>query len=256
MLFIQALSFGLQVPLTLLSTWLMITYPTTLIVPVINSPMLSLRTGIIVQYQQTCQFRTFRVHFMRVGWNKYGSVPLSSANRLNPSLLICDSSINSSGSVWSLLIQRAKLSRAQFECSLDWIIDLKTGIKSICSLGRNQRSYLSPNRWSNGHNGAPHFPRSRAWAGCTTSAWKTFAPSEDGCALWITNSSKPDMKASAFIQAWLVALILIWRIFGASWGQAVRYDTNSPKSQPDLLHIWSKSHMKSCYKYVMTFHCM
>ena len=56
-----------------------------------------------------------------------------------------------------------------------------------------------------------------AWIGFTMSACKAFTPSEEGHALSITSSSKFDMKVNAFIQAWLVASIPIWRIHGESW---------------------------------------
>jgi hypothetical protein len=148
-----------------------------------------------------------------------------------------------------------------------------SGIKSKCSLGRNQRRYRSPNRLSDGHThckqsargqccfgdeqrfttqtsgetgrttgcatrgtgvghqnrvktargtwpllavtGGFHPPRVAViaiwfiWTGCTTSDCKTFTPSEEGCALSITNSSKFVMKANACIHALGVASILI-----------------------------------------------
>ena len=140
----------------------------------------------------------------------------------NPLRLICDPSINSNGSLLSLPVQMRKLCKENFDCCLDLIMDMNTGIKSNCSLGRNQRRYRRPNRLSDGHAGAFHPPRVAvaptlfACIGRTTSDRKAFTPSEDGRALSITNSCKFDMEANAFLQASFMASILIWRTCGAS----------------------------------------
>ena len=142
--------------------------------------------------------------------------------RSNPSRLIHDPSINSSGSFSSLLIHIWKLCKGNFDCCLDRIMDMNSGIKSKGSHGRNQRRYRSPNRLSDGHTGVLRhpgvavIPRLFEYTGGTTSDRRTFAPSEEGSALSITNSSKVDMNAIAFIQASVVASILIWRTRGGS----------------------------------------
>ena len=146
----------------------------------------------------------------------------SLARRLNPSRLIHDPSINSRGSSLSLLVHIRKLCKENFDCCRDQIIDMNSGIKSKFSFGRNQRRYRRPSRLSDGHSGAFRPPGAAvvpllvAWLGCTTSACKTFALSEEGRSFIITNSSKPDMNANASIQASLVASILRWRIRGES----------------------------------------
>ena len=143
------------------------------------------------------------------------SIALTFARRSNPSRLICDPSINSNWPFLFLLLHMRKLCREYFDCCLDWIMDMNTGIKSKFSLGRNQRRYRSPNRLSDGHAGVFHFPGVAmvfvlfAWTGRTTSDRKAFTPSEEGCALSITNSSNFDMQANAFVQASFVASIPI-----------------------------------------------
>src|SRR5258706_2732263 len=107
-----------------------------------------------------------------------------------------------------------KLCRKNFDSRLVRIMEMNSGIKSKCSLGRNQRRYRRPNRSRNGHIGVFHAPGVTvevtlfAWTGCTTSDRKTLTPSEEGCAFSITNSSKFDMKVNAFVKVSSVASIL------------------------------------------------
>jgi hypothetical protein len=165
----------------------------------------------------------FSTNLLAINCNKLPPlIAPSSARRLNPSRLIHDPSINSRGSSRSPFVDMRKLCREKLDCCRDQIMEMNSGIKSKCSFGRNQRRYRSPSRLSDGHSGAFRPPRVAlvpilaAWAGCTTSDCKTFAPSEEGRAFSITNSSKVGMKANASIQASLVASILRWRICGES----------------------------------------
>lgn len=165
----------------------------------------------------------FSTNLLAINCNKLPPLmPPSLARRVNPSRLIHDPLINSSGSSGSLLIHMRKLSRENFDRCRDQMQATNSGSKSKCSLDRNQRRYRSPSRLSDGHIGVFRPPGGvvvpilLAWTGCTTRDRKTFAPSEEGRAFSITNSSKLDMNDNAFIQASLVASIPICRIRGAS----------------------------------------
>ena len=121
-----------------------------------------------------------------VATNRNKSLPLTLARRSNPSRLIPDPSTNSNGSSSSLPLHMWTFCRENLDCCLDNTTDTSSGIKSKCSLGRNQRRYRSPNRLSDGHSGVyclpgvAEVPRWFAWTGCTTSDCKTFTPNEEG----------------------------------------------------------------------------
>ena len=151
--------------------------------------------------------------------------------RSNPSELADDPSINSNGSSSSLLVQMRKLCIENRGRCLDRIMDMNTGIKSNCSLDRNQRRYRSPNRLSDGHSGVFHSPVVEVVPGSTTSDCNASTPSEEGCALVITNSSKFDMEANAFVQAEFVASIVICRIRGPSRPSCRAWLENSANSR-------------------------